>query len=137
MQTNNIKNQKRVMFFPKNSGAILTTVLEKYKLEENAESIIKKMQNKQKSNAFIIAKLTRQVARKKISTKQFTDALKTELNIPTKKAEQVSHEIKEKILNKAKMIQEIEKPLSNSKAISPSNITPLKEPTDVYREAVK
>lgn len=139
MKNDNFKTNE--ITFPEESGVIIEKILEKYGLKETDEQAMNKFfkAKTEEERARIlreapgakISLLLREYQKGRVKLEHFPAILKLNLKISTKEAEEITEELKEKILflPRPKKIETPEKPFEEK---SP----PLKKP-DIYREPIE
>ena len=152
--------KRQIIVFPDGAGLIIVKLLKKYGLEESQNMITKKMIDTKDYKKKIeileelpgrkIAKILRGAANGEIASGDLASTLVGHLNIPIKKAEELSTDLEEEILalGKKEYIEEEETPVTKKptppiikplKPASSEKTSPIKEikppqKTDVYRE---
>jgi len=127
--TNSNQNKNKEIIFPEDSDLIISKILEKHNLEETVEKELKKIEKGEKTNGEIITELIKKAAKEKLSFQELTSLLKTELNISSKKSEELAKDIRKEILLLVES-PEISQPAPSAK----------KEETkkrDIYREPIE
>lgn len=69
------EQKNMVIPFDDKARVVLSTIIEKYKLQEDEETAFKKLAEKKSLNQTVMIKLTRDLMTEKISNKEFLDAL--------------------------------------------------------------
>jgi len=95
MDQNNIKKE---LVFSEPAGQVLSDILKKYKLEEPADEVFKKIEIDQPMFAEIITDATRNLFRGSIKETELSPLLKDKLNIPKESAEALAVDIKVQLL---------------------------------------
>ena len=94
----NFNNQQQELTYAEGIGGVLSDILKKYQLDETEEQGIKKLEADQPFFGEIVMGLVKDLIFDKIQDKDLTILLQQKLNISQKTAEDLTADIKEKIL---------------------------------------
>ena len=93
-----LNNQK--IYFAENTAEIISSILQKYNMDETGEELEKKLHSEKPSplNGAIVLNITIMAVRKKISEKDFAPTLQKELGTTPKIAEDLANDIKTRLI---------------------------------------
>lgn len=122
-------NQNLNLIFPAETYSLISDLLEKYQLKESTEEIFTKLEQEKNLYGEIIIGLVKKIASEEISFENFMAAIKMELNVSQKKAEEIAKDLRKNILV---LIEE-------SPGISQGQIEqkPAQTSEDIYREILE
>lgn len=113
-------NQKEKLIFQENMGEILSNILQGYKLDETDDEVFKKMEDDKPLFGEIIMDAIRDLLFGKIQEKDLSALLQKNLNIPQNIAENLTNDVKTKIIPLIKKVpdEEPEEIMPNTPIVS-------------------
>ena len=127
---NFVQSKKLDLIFPEDIVSIMSSILERYKLEQTDEEVLKQMEGEEKTNGEIIAEIIGKTVEEEIPFQELVGLLKKNLNISSKEAENLAKDLRKEVLllveKSPKEVPFLEKP-------EPEKT----EERDVYREPIE